>query len=96
MPTNYNPYAKPKKWRSKKYREFISERPCLYCGQPGPNDPHHFGPDSGMATKASDTYLVPLCRPCHIRCHAGKYLWGSIELRSAQLELMAEFLAQNK
>ena len=93
-----------RKWRSKKYREFIGLEPCLRCGRysfirddgQGQCDPHHekWGSDSGMSTKASDIYLVPLCRTCH-----DKYVtmtpaefWVTVSVRDAQLRFLNEYL----
>ena len=65
---------KIKPWRNKQYLAWVHERPCCYCGHPGPSDPHHviglgFG---GMGTKASDHLAVPLCREHHNQLHEGR------------------------
>lgn len=61
--------------RNEPYLAFIRNKPCLGCGQPGPSDPHHFGP-RGIATKTSDFRTVPLCRKCHDDFHRTGLLHG--------------------
>jgi hypothetical protein len=67
----FNPQPKEEFWRSKKYQDFISRRPCARCGKMNPdglNDPHHeraLG-GGGTAIKPSDVYLVPLSHDCHV------------------------------
>ena len=67
----FNPQPKEEFWRSKKYRDFVSRRPCARCGKMNPaglNDPHHeraLG-GGGTAIKPSDVYLVPLTHDCHV------------------------------
>jgi hypothetical protein len=91
----YNPYAKPVKWRSRKYREFISEFPCARegCGKVGPSDPAHHGPDSGTSTKASDVYLIPLCHDCHTLYHGTGKLDG-IDYKLKQLYYLNLYLSK--
>lgn len=57
-------------WRSAEYKDFIRFKPCLACGEAGPNDPHHvaLGKQS-IASYPSDTHCVPLCRVCHHMQH---------------------------
>ena len=58
---------KPKKYRNKKYLEFIRSHPCIICGNPE-TDAHHIRRQeygSGTGTKPHDYVTVPLCRYCH-------------------------------
>ena len=58
---------------SKKYLEYIKEKPCLACGQM-PVDPHHMeAVGMGGANKDGfkDYSCVPLCRFHHSEYHSG-------------------------
>lgn len=69
--------AKPKKsaqerreGNSEKHRLLIKLLPCCVTGKRPPNDGHHLktGPaksERGMGMKATDRWLVPLCRSSH-------------------------------
>lgn len=46
----------------------VATLPCAVCGQPGPSLVHHPRFCAGMAQRASDYLVIPLC-PEH---HAGK------------------------
>ena len=64
-----------KPWRSKKYREFVADNPCLLCHRSGHTVPHHCRDiiKSGWGTKPGDQWCIPLCSitregreaPCH-------------------------------
>lgn len=61
--------------------------PCMVCGAPGPNDPHHlkraFTPDEidpllkktatrGTGIHTGDQWATPACRRCHERIETAK------------------------
>lgn len=61
---------RPREGMSEDHRKMIKLLCCLVCGRCAPSDPHHLQrglpPDQrGMARKAADKYLIPLCRACH-------------------------------
>ena len=64
---------KEQKLPSKKYLEYIREKPCLVCGKM-PCDPHHMEA-VGMGGANKDGYkdysCVPLCRYHHNEYHSG-------------------------
>ena len=59
------------KLQSKKYLEYIREKPCLVCGKM-PCDPHHMEA-VGMGGANRDGYkdysCIPLCRTHHTERH---------------------------
>lgn len=58
--------------RDDDYLEFIRHKDCLWCGDPGPNDPHHVGVHGDITGgKVTDFNTVPLCRKCHNLQEAG-------------------------
>jgi len=56
--------------RDKDHLKFVASRPCLVCGR-APADPHHlrYVQPRAMARKASDEFVVPLCRLHHDEAH---------------------------
>lgn len=67
-----------KRYKSKKYLDYVRTLPCSLCGRPGPSVPHHLkgiGNMSGVGTKAGDQYTMPLCGDCHHRMHHEPELW---------------------
>lgn len=61
---------------SEAHRKMVKTLPCLACGKWGPSDPHHLQRgipvgERGVGRKASDQYLIPLCRSCHDAAEAG-------------------------
>jgi hypothetical protein len=53
-----------------KHLALIRQLPCCVTGRAGPNDPHHLksGPaakERGVGMRATDKWLVPLCRSAH-------------------------------
>ena len=72
-----NPYPKPRKLRSRDYKEFVQSLPCSRCGRPGPSHAHHLigiGHMGGQGTTAGDEYMMPLCAECHGALHL-KGVW---------------------
>ena len=58
------PGQKVKPWRSEKYRRFVASLPCAFCGRIGRSQAAHSNSakhGKGMALKADDRYIMPLC-----------------------------------
>ena len=49
---------------------WIAGQPCLACGKT-PSENAHVT-TGGMGRKADARWIVPLCAPCHLRCHKGR------------------------
>ena len=66
-------------FRSKKYREYISQLPCCVTGNDGVrNDPHHIkGRGYGSSEKCSDLFCIPLNHELHQELHQTG--WKSFE-----------------
>jgi hypothetical protein len=64
------PFLKLVRKRDKAHRQFVSSQPCLICGR-RPSDAHHlrFGQPRALGTRASDEFIVPLCRVHHRELH---------------------------
>jgi hypothetical protein len=62
--------ATPRRHRNKDHLRFVTQQPCLLCGR-GPSDAHHlrFAQPRALGRKASDEYVVPLCRSHHRAVH---------------------------
>lgn len=63
------------KWKSEKYRKFIREMMCRFCGYPllecGPNyEAHHHRHSGGK--NPSDHLLIAMCLKCHNELHANE------------------------
>ena len=63
----FNPQPKPVRWVCEKYKGFVREHACVFCGKPGPSQAHHLRQFefTGTALKPSDSYCVPVCKDCH-------------------------------
>lgn len=66
------PMPKAHTWKSRKYRQWVSDMPCMVCGSAPPSDPHHvvIPGNSGMGQKPSDFWCVPLCHEHHTELHS--------------------------
>ncbi|EJO8420775.1 DUF968 domain-containing protein [Escherichia coli] len=58
------------------YTSWVKRQRCCGCGKPA-DDPHHitghgFG---GAGIKASDLFVIPLCRQCHQELHNDSKAW---------------------
>ena len=82
---------KRKRWVSDKYTRWVKSQPCSCCQRPA-DDPHHVIGHGmgGMATKAHDLFVFPLCRECHDELHAD--LSAFERKNGTQLELLFRFL----
>jgi len=67
------------KWKSEKYRQFIREMMCMFCGSPLLNEkpdyePHHHSHSGGK--NPSDHLLINMCLRCHNEFHANEALFN--------------------
>src|SRR5262245_3787173 len=60
----------PRRYRNRDHLRFVVRQPCLICGRK-PSDPHHlrFVQPAALGRKASDEFVVPLCRSHHRAVH---------------------------
>src|SRR5207245_1216335 len=60
----------PRRYRDKAHLRYVAQQPCLLCGRK-PSDPHHlrFMQPRALGRKASDEFVVPLCRIHHRLVH---------------------------
>lgn len=70
---------KIQKYRSKKYRLYVSSLPCCLTGKINEsNDPHHIkGRGFGGSSKCSDLFCIPLAHDLHQELH--QIGWKSFE-----------------
>lgn len=75
-PESYVLIHKRRRYENSKYTQWIKRQPCCACGN-GSDDPHHITGNGfgGMATKAHDLFVIPLCRRCHDSLHANTKAW---------------------
>ena len=75
-PESYALIPKRRRYENSKYTQWIKRQPCCACGN-GSDDPHHITGNGfgGMATKAHDLFVIPLCRRCHDSLHANTPAW---------------------
>lgn len=82
-------------FRSKKYREWVSNQPCCVTLRSGPNDPHHIkGNGMGGSVKCSDLFCIPLSHELHVEFH--QIGWESFEEKYTcnQLKAVLETIEQ--
>jgi hypothetical protein len=62
--------AAPRRYRNKEHLRYVARQPCLVCGRK-PSDPHHLRhlQPRALGRKASDEFVVPLCRTHHRAVH---------------------------
>jgi hypothetical protein len=62
--------AAPRRYRNREHLRAIIKMPCLVCGRK-PSDPHHlrYAQPRALGRKASDEFVVPLCRMHHREVH---------------------------
>jgi len=60
----------PRRYRNREHLRFVVRQPCLVCGRK-PSDPHHlrYMQPRALGRKASDEFVVPLCRVHHREVH---------------------------
>jgi hypothetical protein len=62
--------AAPRRYRNREHLRYVMQQPCLVCGRK-PSDPHHlrYLQPRALGRKASDEFVVPLCRVHHRGAH---------------------------
>ncbi|MDR3431068.1 MAG: DUF968 domain-containing protein [Rouxiella aceris] len=75
-PESYMLRPKRRRYENPKYTQWVKRQPCCGCGNQA-DDPHHITGNGfgGMATKAHDLFVIPLCRRCHDALHANTAGW---------------------
>lgn len=56
---------KSRPYRSEKHRRLIASLPCIACGLEGFTQAAHRNEGKGLAIKACDSQMMPLCYRCH-------------------------------
>ena len=99
-----NPTPKPQRYKSKKYRDFVSDHKCsvgIDCCQYEKTDPHHEPEDrhGTMGGKCDDSRCIPLCRKHHMERESPnggkktfykKYHWVNPERE--MIKLLTEYI----
>jgi hypothetical protein len=62
--------AVPRRYRNREHLRFVAQQACLMCGRK-PSDAHHlrYMQPRALGRKASDEFVVPLCRVHHRAVH---------------------------
>jgi hypothetical protein len=62
--------SEPRRYRDKAHLKFVTSKACIICGRQ-PSDPHHlrYAQPRALGRKASDEFVVPLCRTHHGEVH---------------------------
>jgi hypothetical protein len=62
--------AAPRRYRNREHLRYVGQQACLVCGRK-PSDPHHlrYLQPRALGRKASDEFVVPLCRSHHRAVH---------------------------
>jgi ERF superfamily len=65
--------AAPRRYRNREHLRYVVQQPCLVCGRK-PSDPHHLRhvQPRALGRKASDEFVVPLCRVHHRAVHRAR------------------------
>ena len=62
--------ATPRRYRNRQHLRYVMQQPCVICERK-PSDPHHlrYLQPRALGRKASDEFVVPLCRLHHRAAH---------------------------
>src|SRR5262249_39718919 len=62
--------AAPRRYRNREHLRYVAQQACLICGRKQ-SDPHHlrYLQPRALGRKASDEFVVPLCRSHHRAVH---------------------------
>jgi ERF superfamily len=62
--------ARPRRYRNREHLRYVAQQACLICGRKQ-SDPHHlrYLQPRALGRKASDEFVVPLCRSHHRAVH---------------------------
>ena len=90
-PAQYLQRQKSQREEMPVYTRWVKTQKCMTCGNQA-DDPHHIIGHGlgGMGTKADDLFVIPLCRKCHNKLHAG--VKDFEEKHGSQLLLLIRFL----
>lgn len=90
-PESFMRRPKRRRWVDSPYTRWVKSQPCECCRRPA-DDPHHVVGHGmgGLATKAHDLFVFPLCRECHDKLHADVAAFE--QKHGTQLELLFRFL----
>lgn len=67
-----------KRWKSKKFEEWVRTQPCVICGDEA--EPHHIkgvGQLSGVGLKAPSWAVMPMCHMHHANLHDDPSMWDA-------------------
>lgn len=79
--------------RDERFRDHLRGLPCCACGAPPRSEAAHFGPDRGVALKASDYEACALCVDCHRHWHNHGVLPGRDRSESMRTQWMGALRA---
>ncbi|PWV99557.1 DUF968 domain-containing protein [Mangrovibacter plantisponsor] len=90
-PESFMLRPKRRRWVNQKFTRWAKSQPCECCRKPA-DDPHHIigHGQGGMATKAHDLFVIPLCRAHHDELHADTVAFE--EKYGSQLALWFRFI----
>lgn len=90
-PESFMRWPKRHRWVNQKFTRWAKSQPCECCNKPA-DDPHHIigHGQGGMATKAHDFFVIPLCRAHHDEVHANTVAFE--EKYGSQLALWFRFI----
>lgn len=90
-PESFMLRPKRRRFENTKYTQWVKRQPCCGCGAQA-DDPHHITGSGlgGMATKAHDLFVIPLCRRCHDKLHADTSAWEKVN--GSQVVLLVKIL----
>jgi len=89
-------FAKPRKWRSKRYLKWVARRPSILSDVIDRNVSHHHrvGTDGGTRLKPSDSYCIPLTYNEHNLVHAGRLSIDSEKAFKYMVKCLTEYLIE--